>query len=48
MFLTQHITQSMANGLMVDTLMTLVMTRDYLVTTQNDITDNPCDDIDDL
>ena len=31
-----------------DTLTTPVMTHDYLVTTPPDITDNPCDDIDDL
>ena len=31
-----------------DTLMTPFMTHDYLVTTSNDITDDPCDDIDDL
>jgi hypothetical protein len=31
-----------------DTLMTPFTTHDYLVTTPNDITDNPCDDIDDL
>ena len=31
-----------------DTLKTLFTTHNYLVTTPNDITDNPCDDIDDL
>ena len=31
-----------------DTLMTPFTTHDYLVSTPNDITDNPCDDIDDL
>jgi hypothetical protein len=31
-----------------DTLTTLVMTCDYLMTTPHDVTDNPCDDIDDL
>ena len=31
-----------------DTLTTPVTTHDYLVTTWHDITDNPCNDIDDL
>jgi hypothetical protein len=31
-----------------DTLMTPVMTHDYLMIPPHDITDNPCDDIDDL
>jgi len=31
-----------------DTLMTPVMNRDYHVTTPHDITDDPCDNIDDL
>ena len=30
-----------------DTLMTSVATRDHFVTTPNDVTDGPCDDIDD-
>jgi len=30
-----------------DTLTTPVRTRDYHVTTPNDVTDDPCDDIDD-
>jgi len=30
-----------------DTLTTPVVTRDHFVTTPNDITDDPCDDIDD-
>jgi hypothetical protein len=31
-----------------DTLMTPVTTHDYLVTTPHDITNDPCDNIDDL
>jgi len=31
-----------------NTLMTTVTTRDYLVTTPHDVTDDPCDDMDDL
>ena len=31
-----------------DTLTTTVTTRDYLVTTPHDVTDDPCDGIDDL
>ena len=40
------LTTSMTSG--EDPLTTAVMTRDYLVTTPHDITDNPCDDVDDL
>ena len=31
-----------------DTLMTPATTQDYLATTPHDVTDNPCDNIDDL
>jgi len=39
------LTPQMTSG--EDTLTTAVATRDHFVTTPNDVTDDPCDDIDD-
>ena len=44
--MVRHFDAPMTDG--EETLTTPFTTHDYLVTTPHDVTDNPCDDIDDL